>query len=537
MPKHARIASTLFAQGTFGVVKPLMHLAALAALAETVLIALLFALARLPAGQAQDKYVFFILAAFGFYLTLGRKFKMDLHGFFEAQIAEIRLKVMELVRGADLRSFEQVGAEYVYTALTFDVRAISELSHTIAATTYAAFLLVSVLLYLAILSEYAFFLTVALVIGIGYFYARNQDGLQQLIQQIRAQETGFFEALHDLLGGFKELRLDARKNDDFFQTCLQPRIEQLRQLRLQAAQYFVQNDVLTHGLWQALILAPVLLLPVLGILSRDVLLTFLGVILFIPTNYLVEEIPRILLAAISIQRLAQLDQTLTTLTPETFAPLAPAAQLHFTELQYQDITFQYAEPDGRPFTIGPLSLTLRPGETVFLTGGNGSGKTTLLKLLTGLYPIDAGQIRLNGQAVAIEPYRRLFAPVFSEVYLFDRFYGLDAVDAGKINELLALMQLDEKVQFTDQRFTTLELSTGQQKRLALVAALIEDKPIYVFDEWAAEQDPAFRAYFYLQLLPALKAQGKTVLAVTHDDRYFHAADRLLKMEYGKLMQA
>ncbi|MEL7400114.1 MAG: hypothetical protein AAFN68_06015, partial [Pseudomonadota bacterium] len=51
---------------------------------------------------------------------------------------------------------------------------------------------------------------------------------------------------------------------------------------------------------------------------------------------------------------------------------------------------------------------------------------------------------------------------------------------------------------------------------------------------AADQDPAFRERFYTQLLPALKQQGKTIVVVTHDDRYFHLADRVLKLEYGKL---
>ncbi len=132
---------------------------------------------------------------------------------------------------------------------------------------------------------------------------------------------------------------------------------------------------------------------------------------------------------------------------------------------------------------------------------------------------------------------RHFEQFFADFHLFDRFYGLSGVDETKVNELLKLMQLDQKVQFTDNRFSTLQLSTGQKKRLALITAIIEDKPIYIFDEWAADQDQHFREYFYLGLLPEFKAQGKTVIAVTHDDRYFQAADRTIKMEYGKLVDS
>jgi putative ATP-binding cassette transporter len=57
---------------------------------------------------------------------------------------------------------------------------------------------------------------------------------------------------------------------------------------------------------------------------------------------------------------------------------------------------------------------------------------------------------------------------------------------------------------------------------------------YVFDEWAADQDPLFKELFYTRLLPELKARGKLVVVITHDDKYFHLADRLLKLEEGRL---
>jgi putative ATP-binding cassette transporter len=90
------------------------------------------------------------------------------------------------------------------------------------------------------------------------------------------------------------------------------------------------------------------------------------------------------------------------------------------------------------------------------------------------------------------------------------------------------------VQVKDGTLSTIELSQGQRKRLALLTAFLEDRPFYIFDEWAADQDPFFREVFYLQLLPELKAKGKTVLVISHDDRYYSLGDRIIKLDYGKI---
>ena len=114
-------------------------------------------------------------------------------------------------------------------------------------------------------------------------------------------------------------------------------------------------------------------------------------------------------------------------------------------------------------------------------------------------------------------------------------YGKDLDQRG--NELLAKLHLQNKVKVQDGAFTTLTLSQGQRKRLALVVAYLENRPFLVFDEWAADQDPVFKEIFYHELLPELRAMGKTILVISHDDRYFHLADRLIRMENGRLTHA
>jgi putative ATP-binding cassette transporter len=181
-------------------------------------------------------------------------------------------------------------------------------------------------------------------------------------------------------------------------------------------------------------------------------------------------------------------------------------------------------------------MTLVPGELTFLVGGNGSGKTTLAKLLTGLYVPESGEVQLNGQPITDdnrERYRQLFSVVFSDFHLFDSLLGLGDID-DRARDCLTQLQLDNKLEIKDGVLSTVNLSQGQRKRLALLTAYMEDREIYVFDEWAADQDPMFKRVFYYHLLPDLKARGKMVLVISHDDQYYHVADRIVKLEYGQL---
>ena len=197
------------------------------------------------------------------------------------------------------------------------------------------------------------------------------------------------------------------------------------------------------------------------------------------------------------------------------------------------------EKDDSHFLLGPIDLTFRPGELVFLAGGNGSGKSTLAKILTGLYPPETGEIRLNGRLITDanrDDYRQSFSAIFADFYLFENLLGLDTTNLdGQAQEYLVELHLDHKLKVRNGLFSTTDLSAGQRKRLALLTAYLEDRPFYVFDEWASDQDPPFKEIFYTQLLPELKGRGKTVLVITHDDRYFDVADRVIKLDYGKVV--
>lgn len=199
----------------------------------------------------------------------------------------------------------------------------------------------------------------------------------------------------------------------------------------------------------------------------------------------------------------------------------------------------YHERSNEVFELGPIDLAFRPGEVTFIVGGNGSGKTTQAKLLVGLYPPEVGLIVLNEERVDDsnrDEYRQQFSAIFSDFHLFDSLLeDLDARPDDYGNELLEKLHLHHKVQLRDGAFTTRSLSQGQRKRLALVAACLEQRPVLVFDEWAADQDPGFKEVFYHQILGELRAQGKLVIVISHDDRYFHVADRIVRLENGQVL--
>jgi len=203
-------------------------------------------------------------------------------------------------------------------------------------------------------------------------------------------------------------------------------------------------------------------------------------------------------------------------------------------LKLEEITYDYKSEDHK-FTVGPINLEFASGEVTFITGGNGSGITTLLKLLTGLYKPDKGTISLNNRLLNSKELGEYYSAVFNDYFLFETLYGIDTDEnKNQIDHYLKVLQIDKKLSVENGKFSTLNLSTGQQKRMALLVSYLDDKDIFIFDELAADQDPDFKKYFYTTLLKELKERNKIVIAITHDDHYFHIADQVVKLDMGKI---
>ncbi|MEM8810758.1 MAG: cyclic peptide export ABC transporter, partial [Cyanobacteria bacterium P01_G01_bin.38] len=257
-----------------------------------------------------------------------------------------------------------------------------------------------------------------------------------------------------------------------------------------------------------------------------------------PLSNVIQRLPNLINANVSIQKVNNMGLTLSEKAEiNTLARLG--SQTNWTQLELRQVVHTYhSQEANHRFTVGPLDLTFKPGELVFIVGGNGSGKSTLAKLITGLYNPDSGELRLDGQPIVEtnrEWYRQHFSAIFSDFYLFERLISpADLALDDQAQTYLRKLELDQKVSVRDGQLSTTALSQGQRKRLALLGAYLEDRPIYLFDEWAADQDPIFREIFYTQLLAELNQRGKTILVISHDDHYFYLADRIIKLDYGRI---
>ena len=486
-------------------------------------------------GMTAIQYIRLILCLVVLVMSF-RRLQKVYHRIIQKRIALLRIDVMDHVRQTDLLTLKKIGTGRIYTALTSDIRAVASTANIVLLCIQGGTRMGIIYLYLAILSPSAFLIILLLTGLAAFFYFGNHVKMIKLFEQAEMQQKRVFDSIHHLLDGFKELKLSSRKSNDFYHSSLGQGIAKLRTLRLNSIVYYNNNATITYGFWMGSMLLILFFLPWIGLaVPTHTLPVVIGLLLTMPTGQVIDFYSQFHMTYLSVQSLFRFENRMKNLGREPDA-LAGAEDLQtYASIRYKNIAFTYQSKDEHPFSIGPLNISFTAGETVFITGGNGSGKSTLMNVITGLYPSDSGRIILNkDKEVDIRQYRELFSVIFTDFKLFDRLYGMRKIDEEKLEALLTRFGLEKKVQWIDGKFSTLDLSTGQKKRLALIITIMEDKPIFILNEWAADQDPYFREYFYTTLLPEFKEQGKTVIAVTHDDMYFQTADRVLYLEYGLL---
>ncbi|KPA11758.1 peptide ABC transporter ATP-binding protein [Candidatus Magnetomorum sp. HK-1] len=456
----------------------------------------------------------------------------------ESIISDTREEIIEQVRKCELQSFEKIEKVGVYNVITVDTQVMADSVVLLLRFTEYGIVTLVVLAYFLFVSQLMFLFTLFIfVVGFmiyGYYIIKSK----KLIHQARIKEKELMGATKDCIDGFKELKSNDHKNDDFYHQCFKIKSHENRLLRVKAEHLLIESYV--HSLWLEYgIFIPILfIMPPMGWISYDIMISCVTLILLIPFGVLKDAIPYLVRAFISAERVLKMENTLKQLRKENNNIfLSKKEILHFKEIKYKNICFDYTDKTGAfQFGLDKVSCSFYPGEIIFITGGNGSGKSTLLKVLSGLYFPLSGSVSIDGKDIQLSDCRYLFSSIFSDFHLFDRFYGfLEGVDYKKVDQLMKMMALDRKVSIEKNKFSTLDLSTGQKKRLAMIVSIMEDKPIYIFDEWASDQSPRFRNYFYYEILPSLRSKGKTVIAVTHDEQYFNISDRILTLDFGKLV--
>jgi putative ATP-binding cassette transporter len=466
--------------------------------------------------------------------------RLLLNRFSQRTLTDLCRDLSRQVLTTPLAQLEHIGIPRILATLTEDVAVLGWAAQNIPAIATHAAVLVGCAIYLGWLS-WPVLVAVVLFVLTGAFCYRILIGrAYRHLQQARDTRDLLFQHFRELTEGMKELKLHADRRRAFLVERIDTATEALKRDAMAGIRHHLTADAWSQVLFYGLLGGLVFAAPAASALSTEAQTGYLLTALYMMTPVwgVMELWPIMARARISLEKVRALGLSLGSSGTEGGRESRPP-EARWDRIEFDGVTFAYPpDLDGRAFTLGPIDFTLRQGEIVFLVGGNGSGKSTFVKVLSGLYSPHVGAIRLNGHAIADknrDGYCEYFSVIFSDFYLFDSLLGLRGPDLdARAGRYLIELELDGKVQIKDGTFSTTALSQGQRKRLALLTAFLEDRPIYVFDEWAADQDPHYREIFYRRLLPDLKARGKTVVVISHDDRYYYLGDRIVRLEYGKI---
>ncbi|MER5737230.1 MULTISPECIES: cyclic peptide export ABC transporter [unclassified Streptomyces] len=455
----------------------------------------------------------------------------------QRSIQELRMELCRRILDTGMRRIESIGPARLQSALTDDVQVITGAVSSVPLLSMNGAIVIGAFVYIGVLSlKMLLGMVVVLAVGLVlYQLPVRRAGVH--LRRAREHQDVMHGHLESVTRGAKELKLDRERRA----AVLDGGVGATGRLLVRDTTRGVSLYTVAGSWGQLLFLACIGIMlfagPRFGIPADD-LTGFTLAVIYIntPLVTVLNLIPAIGRAGTALRSLAALDlgDESGLRTPEA----RTGAQAAGAEVRLRDAVFHYdSGSDDTDFLVGPITADFAPGTITCLVGGNGSGKTTLAKMICGLYPPSGGEISLNGTPVTgdrIEELRQSVVGVFSDVHLFRTLPAHPDADA-EANRLLAELGMAGKVTVRDGEFSTIALSTGQRKRLALVCALLSERPVLLFDEWAADQDPEFREFFYTDVLPALRKQGKTVIAITHDDRFFDIADRILKLDRGRIV--
>jgi putative ATP-binding cassette transporter len=451
----------------------------------------------------------------------------------------LRLRICGKLIHAPLRLVEAQDPGKIFTLIGHESERLASVAKDFIITFQAGIVLAVALAYLTWLSPLSLgFAAITIVTGAATYWWHEQKAKQRY-RQAREKEVEYFDTMYDLLHGFRDLKLDRAQQKEIM-GHLRDVSEQFRGLSAAASQLYRTSELVSHAFTFGLIAVIVFLLPLLAPEGAGNTYRLLATVLYLlaPVEQMISSVPAFSQGAVALGNIGRLEEAVGAESGREVHPHDEAPAL-FERIDLRQVRFEFRSAFAdESFDLGPVDLTLKRGEILLVCGGNGAGKTTLLKLIAGLYQPASGEVLLDGspmQGLRNAGYRELFAVIFSDPYLMQRLYGVSDLDPAMVKALLTELELDRKTSLRDGRFSSTRLSAGQRKRLAYAISRLRDRQIYIFDEFAADQDPQFRKYFYTVLLPGLKRQGKTVVAVTHDERWFGAGDRLVKLEYGKIV--
>ncbi|MBP0713549.1 cyclic peptide export ABC transporter [Burkholderia sola] len=444
---------------------------------------------------------------------------------------DLRTEAVSRIVHLPYETHERLGVPHMYSMLSDDVGKASVALGTLPTFVVCIGLVVFGLGYLMWLSP-AYFALVAAVLLVGMSVARYASArLGRLLRDARTDEDEMQALYRALIEGAKEFRLNAGRRQRFIEHTFTPLSHRLAS-RKRASGVLWGATVQWNNFIFFMLLAAAVVLPAHLSLSpghASMLTTYALVLLLLrgPMMALMELVPTLVAGKVALERLARIEPP--PMLRNASETLEPAVR----RLALQGLRFRYpAEAGERTVALGPIDLSLTAGKVVFVTGGNGSGKTTLVKVLSGLYAAHEGAVLLNDVALgadAAATLRRCVCAIHSDFFVMP-FESHGAARNQSLSTWIRLLGLDDKLSAAGGWRSAPRLSQGQRKRLALLNLLADNKPICIFDEWAADQDANYRELFYRRFLPELAANGKLVIVVTHDSDYFSDADTIVHMK-------
>jgi len=455
-------------------------------------------------------------------------------------VYQLRLRLSRGILSSQLRHLEKLGTSRLLATLTEDVATLTSTVYAIPFICVDTAIIAGCLLYLSFLSSMVFTFTVGFVmIAVGSIQLLINRAQGYLIAA-RDEQDRLLKHFRAITEGIKELKLHSARRQEFFDSELQQSAAICRDQNSAALLTFSVSTGWGNLLFFVLVGLLLFVLPRVSAISPGILSAYILTVtyLMLPMQSILDKLQALSKATVALQKIERMGLVLAG-NKENYIEDNKQDTKTFSKIELKQVVHAYPGEDKESrFSLGPVDLSFKPGEVVFIVGGNGSGKSTLAKLITGLYIPEAGEITLNDKVITDdnrEWYRQHFSVIFSDYYLFEKLLGMGkpALDE-QAQEYLRQLKINHKVTIENGKLSTTDLSQGQRKRLALLTAYLENRPIYLFDEWASDQDPMFRDIFYKEILLNLKKRNKAVLVISHDDHYFHLADRIIKLDYGKI---
>lgn len=496
----------------------------------------------LPFFDNYDWIVYAICVSISFLFTYffkGRMIRMTLN-----LSNEILLKTISKLRTANYESYLLLGEARIRTAMK-DVDDLKTFPDVFVSFFNAIVMIFVTIAYMFYIYPKGAIIIVAMIVVLAFVFMSRNKVIEKNIQKKRELEDSFMRNYNDFLHGFNRVKMSTKRSDSIYFDHIIKNREKAIKLNIKSELAALANNLSGDFSFYFIMGFVLFLFPLIFNVEQTVISSFMITILFImnPIAIFIFNMKELISYKVAMKRINEFNEITSSNISSEGSSIKPVKLNVFENLVLRNVTYSYLDKKGNmSFELQPINLEIIKGEILFIRGGNGSGKSTFMNLLSGLNIPKDGNVLYNNILINDDnraSYRDMISCVFSESYLFTENYdNFDlSTSNSKLTNLLEKMALDKVIKLDQESNKVYQrLSSGQQKRLALIYAVLEDKDIFIFDEWAAEQDPDFRKYFYEVIIPDLKSKGKTIIAITHDDAYFKFCDRLIKFNYGKMTE-